>query len=66
MIIIEEAKGGLWISRDTDPVPNALFIPERELAAFLADLLARATDAPDTEKWDTFAYLCGNDAAANA
>jgi hypothetical protein len=69
MILIQDAKGGLTIRRDTDPVDRPpLFVRTDELAAFLADLLTHATTtaATSTDAWDTWAWLCGNDEAALA
>ncbi len=60
MIIITPAPGGLYLRRDdSDAAP--LFVADDEIAAAIADLVARA--AP-VAAWDTYAYLCGNDEAA--
>lgn len=63
MLHIDHAPGGLLISRwnGTDPLPlEQLFVASEDLAAFIADLVATASDAPEVERWDTYALLCGN------
>jgi hypothetical protein len=66
MIIVEHEHGGLRLARwdGTDPRPlETFFVADSELAALIADLLARATQAPAAAEWDLFAYFCGNDQA---
>lgn len=63
MLHIDHAPGGLLISRwnGTDPLPlEQLFVADEDLPAFIADLVATATGAPEAERWDTYAALCGN------
>lgn len=65
MIKVEQGQGGLWLTRwiDNQPRPESFFVPEDELAAVIADMLAASTNAPDAARWDTYATLTGNPAA---
>lgn len=63
MILVTNAPGGLWLSRD-DRADAPLYVKTEELAALLADLLTHATDADDATAWDAYVAFCGNEAAA--
>ena len=63
MILVSKAPGGLYLRRDDSDAPP-LFVAGHELAAAIADMLARTTGAPDADAWDAWAALCGNDEAA--
>lgn len=63
MIIVTSAPGGLLLQRsDRDEPP--LFVADDEIAAAIADMLARSTGGTDLAAWDAWAALCGNDEAA--
>lgn len=65
MILVDSAPGGLYLRRsDSDAAP--LFVADDEVAAAIADMLARSDAGTEMTAWDTWAALCGNDAAALA
>lgn len=64
MILVTNAKGGLYLRRDDDEEATPLFVAESELADVLAQLLAAANGDDDAQAWDAFCYFQGNDAVA--
>jgi hypothetical protein len=63
MIHVTDTRDGYLLSRDdAPPTATPFFIAQNELPALLAELLARETG--DTNAWDVFAFLCGNDQIA--
>ena len=63
MILVENAPGGLFLSRDDGSIQPPLYVKTEELAALLADILEQAAELPAAEAWDCYARLAGNEAA---